>query len=171
MGKGDGTTGKKSKGLRAEVTDTKMGGYLLPDGQFWQMLEEAGGIYARAARLIERVYGISMSRQNVRQRALKDPERLNDIRENKIDHAEEVITDLLKSQNEAIRLRAAELLLTRHGRGIARGYIPSGAGMGGDASGSLGIKAANLETLTEEEVEQLRAIGKKMYLERGKDGA
>ena len=88
--------------------------------EFWNCLSEAGGLYARCARLIEEKYGTSISRQAVRERAEKDPDLLMQIVETGLDLAEERLQQLFDSKNERVRLRSLEFYLRTKGR--SRGY-------------------------------------------------
>jgi len=93
----------------------------LTDPQFWAILREGAGIYAFTVRLIKKEYGIDISRQAVRDRALKKPDLLKDIKEENIDVAEEGLHSLMRSKNEAVRLKAVQLFLKT--QGIERGYV------------------------------------------------
>ena len=53
----------------------------LSNNEFWAGLRESAGLYARAVRHFKREYGVEISRVGVRDRALKDLDQLNDIRE------------------------------------------------------------------------------------------
>lgn len=88
--------------------------------EFWDCMAEAGGLYARCARLIEEKYGTSISRQSVRGRAEKDPDLLMQIVETGLDLAEEKLQQLFDSKNERVRLKALEFYLRTKGR--SRGY-------------------------------------------------
>jgi len=55
------------------------------DNEFWAILRENAGIYARTARAIENHFNVSYSRQAVKDRAEKDMDRLNDIRDQNFD--------------------------------------------------------------------------------------
>jgi hypothetical protein len=93
----------------------------LTDKEFWSILREGAGIYGRTVRLIKKEYGIDINRVSVRERALKDPDQLKDIREENIDVAEEGLHSLMRSKNEAIRLKAVQLYLKTIGK--KRGYV------------------------------------------------
>jgi hypothetical protein len=88
--------------------------------EFWETLAEAGGLYARCARLIQEKFGIGYTRQAVRERAEKDPEKLFQIVETGLDLAEEKLQQLFDSKNERVRLKALQFYLRTKGR--ARGY-------------------------------------------------
>ena len=93
----------------------------LSDKEFLAVLRESAGLYSRTVRMIKKVYDIDISRQAVRERALKHPEELEDIREENIDIAEEGLHGLIRSRNENIKLRACETYLKTIGR--TRGYV------------------------------------------------
>jgi len=85
----------------------------LTDEQFFAALRANGGIYARTARAIEERYGISYSRQAVRDRAESNPSILKDIEEQNIDVAEDSIHSLMQSENESIKLRSSEFIIEK----------------------------------------------------------
>ena len=93
----------------------------LTDEQFFAILRENGGIYARTARAIEARHGIPYTRQAVRDRAESNPSILRDIEEQNIDVAEDSVRSLMQSENESIRLRSSEFYLRTKGR--RRGYF------------------------------------------------
>ena len=88
--------------------------------EFWTILRKNAGIYARTARAIESQFGISYSRQSVRERAEKRPDLLAEIIEENIDVAEEGLHDLMRSGQPNIKLKAIELFLKS--KGSHRGY-------------------------------------------------
>lgn len=90
------------------------------ENQFWAMLRKNAGLYARTARAIEKEFGVSISRQAVRERAEANPELLRDILEETVDIAEEGLHDLMRSGVPNVRLRAIELYLKSKGK--TRGY-------------------------------------------------
>jgi hypothetical protein len=92
----------------------------LTDAEFFAVLRENAGIYARTARAIEKQYGISYTRQSVKYRAELNPDELKDIEEQNIDIAEEGLHSLMRSTNERIKLKAIETYLKTKGR--TRGY-------------------------------------------------
>jgi hypothetical protein len=92
----------------------------LPEPQFLAILRKNAGLYAMTAKAIQKQYGISITRECVRRRALNHPEELADIVEQNIDTAEEGLHSLMQAENESVRLRAIELFLRT--RGKARGY-------------------------------------------------
>jgi hypothetical protein len=89
--------------------------------EFWSILRENGGVFQATADAIKKEFGISYTRQAVRERALGKPEELKDIEERNIDLAETGIHSLMKTKNEAIQLRACELYLKTKGK--SRGYV------------------------------------------------
>ena len=90
------------------------------DNEFWAILRENAGIYARTARAIENHFNVSYSRQAVKDRAEKDMDRLNDIRDQNFDVAEEGLHSLMRSKNERIKLDSTKFYLERKGKD--RGY-------------------------------------------------
>lgn len=94
----------------------------LTDDQFFACLRECAGLYARTVKTILKEYKVNISRQSVRERALKHPEILEDIKQENIDIAEEGLHTLMKSsKQERVRLRAIEIFLRTIGKG--RGYV------------------------------------------------
>lgn len=93
----------------------------LSNEEFWAGLRESAGIYSRAVRLYKKEYDVDISRVGVRDRALKDPEQLKDIKEQNIDVAEEGLHTLMRTKNEPVRLRAIDLFLKTQGKD--RGYV------------------------------------------------
>jgi hypothetical protein len=92
----------------------------LSDKEFWTILRKNAGLFARTARAIEKEFGMSYSRQAVRERAEKQPELLADILEETVDIAEEGLHDLMRSSLPNIKLKAIELYLKS--KGSHRGY-------------------------------------------------
>lgn len=93
----------------------------LSNDEFWGGLRESAGLYARAVRLFKKEYGVEISRVAVRDRALKDIEQLNDIREQNLDIAEEGLHSLMRTKNENVKLRAIDIYLKTQGKN--RGYV------------------------------------------------
>lgn len=93
----------------------------IADKEFFAVLRENAGLYARTAKAIEKQFGVPYSRQAVRDRAEKCPDVLADINEENVDIAEEGLHSLIRSKNDNIRLRAIELYLKTKGK--KRGYV------------------------------------------------
>lgn len=93
----------------------------LSDKEFWTILRANAGLYARTARAIEKEFGVSITRQSVRERAEKKPDLLKDILEENLDIAEEGQQSLMRSKNESIRLKAITFYLRTKGKD--RGYV------------------------------------------------
>lgn len=108
----------------------------LSDKEFWSILRENAGLYARTARAISKVFGMSYTRQSVKERAEKKPDLLNDILEENFDIAEEGLHSLMRSKNENIRFRAVEFFLKTKGK--ERGYIERTELTGKDSKDLLG---------------------------------
>jgi hypothetical protein len=83
----------------------------ISDKNFFNILRENGGLYARTARAIERQLGITYTRQSVKERAEKHPEILNDIKEEVLDIAEEGLVSLMRSRNEPVKLDSTKFFL------------------------------------------------------------
>ena len=95
----------------------------LTDKEFWDILRENAGLFARTARAIKKQFGVEYTRQSVKERAEKDLKQLEDIEEENIDFAEEGLHSLMRSKNEKIRMQAIQLVLRTKGK--KRGYIES----------------------------------------------
>lgn len=93
----------------------------ISDKEFFAVLRENAGLYARTAKAIEKQFSVTYSRQAVRDRAEKFPDVLADINEENVDIAEEGLHSLIRSKNDNIRLRAIELYLKTKGK--KRGYV------------------------------------------------
>lgn len=90
------------------------------NAEFWAVLRENGGVFQATADAISKEFGISYTRQAVRERALAKPEELRDIEERNVDLAETGVHSLMKSENESIKLKACDLLLKK--KGVERGW-------------------------------------------------
>ena len=93
----------------------------LSDKEFLSALRESAGLYARTVRFIAKEYGITITRQGVRDRALKHPAELVDIKEQNKDIAEEGLYSLMRSKSERIKLRACTEYLSFQAKD--RGYV------------------------------------------------
>lgn len=89
--------------------------------EFWALLRENAGLYARTARAIQKQFNISYTRQAVKIRAEGDREMLNDILDENIDVAEEGIHSLMRSKDERVKMQAVKFYLSTIGK--KRGYI------------------------------------------------
>jgi hypothetical protein len=93
----------------------------LSDSEFWEMVRQNGGIYARTAKAIEETFNITYTRQSVKERAEKKPELLADIEDEFLDKAEGGLSDLLESTDERVKLEAVKFTLKTKGK--KRGYV------------------------------------------------
>jgi len=93
----------------------------ITDEQFFAALRESAGLYARASRIIEKEYGVSYTRQSVKERAERHPEILKDIESENHDIAEEGLHSLMRSKNERIRFQSVQFYLKTKGKD--RGYV------------------------------------------------
>jgi len=129
----------------------------LSNKEFWDALIESGGLFARCSRLIKEKHGVEITRQAIRQRAEKMPERLFEITEISLDNAEEQLLQLFESKNERIRLKAVEFYLKNKGK--ARGYAERTEITGADGE-PIQKQPIDLSHLTDEELAVLgRAMG------------
>lgn len=92
----------------------------IPDKQFWGILRQCAGNITECRDEILKQTGIQMSRQAVHQRATRQMEQLNDIRDEAVDAAEAGLMTLMKSKNQTIKIKAIELFLKAYGK--KRGY-------------------------------------------------
>ena len=93
----------------------------IADEQFFAILRENAGLFARTARAIETQFGIKYSRQAVHLRAQKHPDILADIDEENLDIAEEGLYSIMRSKSETVRLDAVKFYIKHKGR--KRGYV------------------------------------------------
>lgn len=93
----------------------------ITDEQFFAILRESAGLYARTARAIEKQHNITYTRQSVKERAERHPEILRDIEEENKDVAEEGLHSLMRSKNERIKLQSVQMYLKTKGKD--RGYV------------------------------------------------
>lgn len=107
---------------------------VLGETEFLTILRENGGLYAKTAKAISELTGIPISRQAVYQRAQNYPEVLKDIKEEIIDGAEDGLADLMKCDDNRIKLEAIKLYLKTQAK--SRGYIEK---QEVDLSGSINI--------------------------------
>jgi hypothetical protein len=91
------------------------------DAQFWSTFRENAGNYAATARAIMKKYNIeNYGRSTVYLRANAQPEKVKEILEEELDHAERVIATGMRSKNERIRVDTAKFVLKHKGK--ERGY-------------------------------------------------
>ena len=114
--------------MKKQTTDDKLHdkhNYKLTDEEFLTALRENNGMYAPTARAIEEKYGISYSRQAVRDRAGSFPEELKDIREQIVETLE---TELMKCamQDENLNVKLKAILFGLNALGRKRGYGKKG---------------------------------------------
>lgn len=128
--------------------------------EFWDALTEAGGLYARCARIIEEKHGFAITRQAVRERAEREPDRLMELVECSLDLAEEKLLQFFDSKNERIRLKAVEFYLRNKGK--SRGYSERTEITGADGE-PIQKQPIDLSHLTDEE---LAVIGRVMGFDK-----
>jgi hypothetical protein len=86
------------------------------EAQFWDAVRRAMGYQTRAARLIEAELGISYTRQAVKDRINKNPEKYQEILESFEEQAEEVMVScMMQSKDLRVKRQAAKDILTRPG--------------------------------------------------------
>jgi len=93
----------------------------ITDKEFFAILRENAGLYARTARAIVAQFKIPYTRQAVRARAEKHPDVVADIEEENFDIAEEGLHSLMRSKAENVRFKSIEFFLKTKGR--KRGYV------------------------------------------------
>lgn len=104
-----------------DVTKVKEPKRRLSDKEFWPILTANAGLYQRTAVAIQKKFNIAYTRQAVKDRAERKPEKLKEIQETNLDMAESGLFGLMASGDERVRQRAIEYYLDRKGK--ARGYI------------------------------------------------
>lgn len=134
----------------------------LTNKEFWECIAEAGGLYARCARIINERFSMSFTRQAVRVRAEKDPDQLMQIVETGLDIAEEKYLQLFESTNERIKLKALQFYLRTKGKD--RGYSERKEITGVDGKAIQLSKELDFSKLSDEE---LATIGE--LLEKSKN--
>lgn len=97
------------------------GSHKLSSKEFWAILRANGGIFGRTAKAIREKYEISFTRQAVRSRAEKFPDKLSDIREETIDIAEGVLHELMDGDDARVKADVAKFYLKTIGKN--RGYV------------------------------------------------
>lgn len=113
------------------------------DAQFEKALRETGGMFSLASRYIEKNFGIQITRSSVRERALRKPELLQEIRETITDKAEAGIVGLMSSKNEGIKYKSCTYYLDRQGKDRGYGETPQA------------LVNFDFSNLSEEEVDRL----------------
>ena len=93
----------------------------LSDNEFWALLRENAGLYAKTANAIREQFDVNFTRQSVRERAEKAPEKLADIRAENVDIAEDGLNTLMQSTDENIQFKSIQFYLKTQGKG--RGYV------------------------------------------------
>jgi hypothetical protein len=93
----------------------------ISDKEFFAVLRENAGLYARTAKAIEEQFRVAYTRQAVRDRAEKHPDILADIEDENIDVAEAGLHSLMSADDDRVKLKAIELYLKTKGK--KRGYV------------------------------------------------
>lgn len=99
-----------------------MSDHKLTEEQFLGALEQANGIFGDTPAIILEAYGITLTRQAVRQRALLFPDLLKQMRLDSVIDAEDTVRDIMKNGADGLKLKAGEYLLDRLGKSV--GYTP-----------------------------------------------
>jgi hypothetical protein len=90
---------------------------LLSNRQFWALLRDNAGLYARTARKALEVHQVTISRQAIKDRAEKDPDKLADIREETVEVAEDGLISLMRqNEDKRVKLEATRTFLKAQGR-------------------------------------------------------
>lgn len=123
-----------------EPDDEEILNYKVSDIQFWAVLRESYGVYAKAARLLKQAYDIDISRQAIHSRATRHPDKLEDCRAYILDDAEQVLVSLLRSKDDKVRLGAAKHITDK--RGSSAGWV---AKQQTEHSGTVQIQSVTVE--------------------------
>jgi len=94
------------------------------DAQFWEALEKSCGNYAYAAKAISKLIGQTYTRQAARERALKDPAKLAQIKSRFVDIAEHTLL-LAMTQRKNIPAAVSAAKFVASTKGKDRGYDTS----------------------------------------------
>jgi hypothetical protein len=122
------------------------------DKDFYAILRENAGLFARTARAIAAQFNIPYTRMAVKDRADKHPEIMDDIEQENLDIAEEGLNSLMRSKAENIRLDSVKFYLKTKGR--KRGYVEK-------QETDITIKKLEIPDLTNLTFEQMEAIASK----------
>jgi hypothetical protein len=125
----------------------------ISDEQFFSVLRENAGLYARTAREIERQFKVKYTRQSVRQRAEAHPEIMRDIEEENLDIAEDGLKTMISEDNEVGYLRLDAIKFFLKTKGKKRGYAE-----GSEIKHSGEIKTTSKIDLTLLSDEELRLL-------------
>lgn len=106
---------KVAAGKKPTMTDEDRFNYKVTDEQFWGAMIAAFGICNRAAKIIKRDFGISISRSAVSARANKHPELIDECKAVMFDAAVEVGMDLLHHGDKKIKMEAFKHITTKLG--------------------------------------------------------
>jgi hypothetical protein len=89
----------------------------LSEEEFLAILRQCRGLYQKTADAILAEYGIEITRQSVRERALAYPKELAEIDIDRVQRAIQNVDDLLQSQDEGIKKDITKYVLDRRGEG------------------------------------------------------
>ena len=89
--------------------------------QFEEAIRKTGGLYSASVNYIKKKWRIDITRQSVKERAEKNPELLQEVREAAKDKAESVVFDCMSDKNSTVKFKAATYYLDR--LGADRGYL------------------------------------------------
>lgn len=87
------------------------------DKQLWEAINHANGVYTKARDYLKVAYGIKIAAVNIRERAIKKPELLEEIKIISINEAENGLKLLIAgAKNEAVKLKAIMFYLKTQGK-------------------------------------------------------
>lgn len=93
----------------------------LSDVEFWEGIRACGGLYSRSVRYFKEKFNVDITRVAVKLRAEKNPDLLEDIREETKDIAEETLQHFIRSEKDKkLKLEAVKFFLERKAKD--RGY-------------------------------------------------
>ena len=93
-----------------------MGNQKVPQKAFDKILADNHGLFAQTAKAVEKMFGITYTRQAVEVRAKKKPELLEQIRESWMDIAEANHVNFMLSKTTSVKQRATEFHLKHQGK-------------------------------------------------------
>jgi thiamine biosynthesis lipoprotein ApbE len=131
--------------------------------QFEEAIRKTGGLYTATVNYIKKKWKIEITRQSVKDRADKNPELLQEVREAAKDKAESVVFELMGSKNDTVKFKSATYYLDR--LGTDRGYILTSKVDHTTKGESLNEQQFDFSQLSKEEKKQYKKLLLKMKTE------
>lgn len=131
--------------------------------QFEEAIRKTGGLYSATVNYIKKKWKVDITRQSVKERAEKNPELLQEVRESAKDKAESVVFELMGAKNDAIKFKSATYYLDR--LGTDRGYVVKSAIDHTSKGESINEPAFDFSKLSKEEKKAYKKLLLKMKQE------